>query len=539
MKLSYSLITEAKLSDKITSRTNVTFDALINAVLNHKDKKITDENIGDFEKDLDTKTASLKKYVEAAKSAKFLNLDGSVVEKYIPDESGGSVKAGGSLDKALSSKELMFKAPNVNNNNVFNKQIFTLLSLMDGQAASSGVKNSIMLTGDPGTGKTSFIRGFSKLLGLPLITIEAPHITEEHIINIPFMIMVGDKISSDSAVVTTSQDSSGLNDLTSQKFEIVQSESNLVTKLKSMKSLKLTTEELITNLKKDRTIRDGYTNNKALITNVRESYNCILFLDEYFRNDNMKIRNILRNILNGQIGNDKIPPGVFIVYASNLSDDGVEDIPMNNDFVEMEFKSPDKEQWFDYFLKKYEKNISKEFPSIKLNPQVFNTFYDNLTAEDLSYDDKSVEVRSSPRRWEQLLLYINANLPVANFREASILMTNVELNFKNYTNGAVSDLYPKIKKIMVDLIKQTSKIDFDGSTHPQTEWRDVLEQQLLTKIKMDGDSESTAKEARKYVPIISGEPGIGKCLRGNQEIIVEIDEVLYKTILEIRAEKLK
>ena len=46
----------------------------------------------------------------------------------------------------------------------------------------------IMLGGDPGIGKTSFIELFSDLTGVHLITIEIPHIVEEHIINIPFLV---------------------------------------------------------------------------------------------------------------------------------------------------------------------------------------------------------------------------------------------------------------------------------------------------------------------------------------------------------------
>ena len=211
---------------------------------------------------------------------------------------------------------------------------------------------------------------------------------------------------------------------------------------------------------------------------------------------------------------------------------------MNNDFAEMEFNAPDKEQWFDYVLKKYEENENKEFPNIKLNEKVFNKLYDVLAGEDLSYDDDNSEVRTSPRRWEQLLLYINANLPVSNVKEAKILMSNVEVNFRNYIEGDVSDLFPKVQKMMIELVKETSGFDFDGSSHPQTEWKDVLEQQIATKIKMDSDSENTDKEARKYVPIVSGEPGIGKCLRGNQKILVDVNEALLNKIMEIRERKL-
>lgn len=506
--LKKQLLTEADINDKITSRTTVTFAALVDAVLNSDDGKVTADNMKEIANELDIKEASLKKYVETAKKQKFLDDDGSVPAKHAKAAGKGKVASGGKISQSLNKKATKFRAPKVTNNNLFAEQTFKMLSIMEGQAASSGIKNSLMLTGDPGVGKTSFIRSFAKLLGLPLITVEAPHITEEHIINIPFMIIKGDKIKKDNASIETAGKHTLEDEATS--FEIVQAESNLVTKLKTMKNQKLKDQQHITAVAKDKNLRNIFKNYVRLIQQIRGSYHCILFLDEYYRNDNMKIRNILRNILNGRIGNDKIPKGTFIVYASNLDDDGLEDIPMNNDFAEMEFKAPDKEQWFDYILKKYEENDDKKYPGIKLNHQVFNKLYDVVKQSDLSHDDSGSDVRTSPRRWEQLLLYINANLPVANVKEAKILMSNVEVNFRNYIEGEVSELYPKFQRAVVELVKETSGIDFDGSTHNQTEWKDVLEQQLATKIKMDSTSSDTDGEARKYVPVVSGEPGIGK-----------------------------
>jgi ATP-dependent Lon protease len=46
----------------------------------------------------------------------------------------------------------------------------------------------ICFVGPPGVGKTSFVRDFAEILGLKLITVEKPHLVEEHIINIPFIV---------------------------------------------------------------------------------------------------------------------------------------------------------------------------------------------------------------------------------------------------------------------------------------------------------------------------------------------------------------
>ena len=76
------LITEAKISDKITSRTAITYDALLGAILNSEDEKITDSNLKDIASELEIKPELLKTYIETAKKNGFLNADGSVVEKY-------------------------------------------------------------------------------------------------------------------------------------------------------------------------------------------------------------------------------------------------------------------------------------------------------------------------------------------------------------------------------------------------------------------------------------------------------------------------
>ncbi len=49
----------------------------------------------------------------------------------------------------------------------------------------------VLLGGDPGIGKTTFVELFSDLTGIHLITIEIPHIVEEHIINIHFLCHCG------------------------------------------------------------------------------------------------------------------------------------------------------------------------------------------------------------------------------------------------------------------------------------------------------------------------------------------------------------
>ena len=51
--------------------------------------------------------------------------------------------------------------------------------LVNMAAIRRGSNSRLMLTGNVGSGKTSFVRQMANILGLPLVMIEAPHISEE------------------------------------------------------------------------------------------------------------------------------------------------------------------------------------------------------------------------------------------------------------------------------------------------------------------------------------------------------------------------
>ena len=69
----------------------------------------------------------------------------------------------------------------------------------------------------------------------------------------------------------------------------------------------------------------------------------------------------------------------------------------------------------------------EEDEKVKLNPAVVRKFYELLSDEELNNNDMAKEVRTSPRRWEQLLLYINASIPPQSQKEADGLISNVKL----------------------------------------------------------------------------------------------------------------
>jgi len=134
---------------------------------------------------------------------------------------------------------------------------------------------------------------------------------------------------------------------------------------------------------------------------------------------------------------------------------------------------------------------------------------DELTDKDLGFNDEAADVRLSPRRLEQMLISIDALLPVKSHKEAEQLLLFIRNNLSNYIEEKESEeLYKKFKDIAISLINETSpelNLNVDAlSNIPKrnSEWRDQLETEIELKLEL-GDN-------RKYVPVLSGDPGIGK-----------------------------
>jgi MoxR-like ATPase len=356
--------------------------------------------------------------------------------------------------------------------------------------------HGVLLSGEPGTGKTQRIGLLSKLLGIELITIEAPHIIEEHIINIPFF----------SFNSVTEKTEHGSTSVKGDGYSIELADSNLYTQLNKahtisddelLKSIYSSTNALVIEL------FEHFGGNEKTIPNlfktIRSNYNVILFLDEYFRQESKRIKNILRGILNNEIGNHEIPKTAFVVYATNLNDSGVStDVPLNTQFAEHEMAAPTKDEWFSWLVFKFEKD-----KHIRLKKPIVNKFYHLLSDEDISYDDIESDVRVSPRRWEQVLLYINAALPCKNQQEAKNLLSNIKLSFKNYDTGEHAELAKDVLDAVAELIEETSDIKVDASdVNEGSDWRETLRHQIQIKEKLGKN--------RTYVPVIAGQPGVAK-----------------------------
>lgn len=355
-----------------------------------------------------------------------------------------------------------------------------------------------MLGGDTGVGKTSFIRDLGAMLGLNLVIIETPHIVEEHIIDIPFIVVKPNGTGKTMHQTVDTKSSQA-------EFDIKFAKSHLHSTLVASK--KVSDSELLATIKKRADLMmiweklgGSATEIPDEIANIRSKYETILFLDEYFRQTSSSIRNMLRSILNGRIGSQELPENVYVIFASNLVDQGVGDILENEDFRLLNFDRPRVDDWFAYMLSKY-----KNHKKVKLDDLLVSKMYELLKASNaLSHDDDDADVRISPRRWEQLMLYISAHLPVKDSREAALLLKNVQVSFKNYQTGDQAELGKKVISMVQDIIKEQSKDKIKATPEDvdDADWRETLKHQVEARIKIGSD--------RKYIPVIGGLPGAGK-----------------------------
>ena len=246
---------------------------------------------------------------------------------------------------------------------------------------------------------------------------------------------------------------------------------------------------------------------------------------------NTKIRNILRNILNGSLGNSAIPKGVYIIMSSNVDDSGVSDIPLNQDFHMIKQDKPEAEDFMSFMYSKYvqpetqvqldpatgepiagiepvQDAVDSDRPDTGpvMQPEVFNAFYEEIKNANMSVQDDNVDVRTSPRRLEQIMIYINACVPVSSIEEIEKIKGFIKVNLMNYETLEISSEITKYDTILKKIIEQTSPefaSEYDKiQPIDSSSWKNSLQQQLEVKEKIG--------EERSYIPILSGAPGIGK-----------------------------
>lgn len=366
--------------------------------------------------------------------------------------------------------------------------------------ASTG-SYSILLSGDPGIGKTSFLKQISNLLGLELLMIEAPHLLSEHIESIGFLVYEPTSDKPHAGVITQTEDDEG-------QFHLEFSTSYLLQGIKG--NHKIQDKDYISYIYKQNPhivkLYEALGGTKEEIPeeilDARENYKDILFIDEYFRASDANVRNSLRGILNRQLGSTEIPKSTFIAFASNMNDEGISEISSHQVYTKLDMDKPNKDNWFAWLMDKY-----LDSDKVQLKDDVLNKFYKIMDQEHLSHNDIENEIRTSPRRWEQLILYVNDSLPVKGIEDANALLANVKANFTN-TDQKYSKLHDAVYGAVKELIKETSDdaiSDAQMSDLGKVEldkWSEHLKHQIERKVNLG--------EHRAYIPVVAGAPGIGK-----------------------------
>ena len=455
-------------------------------------KELTKELNDYFDVEIDLLRMPEKEYLSKFLTRNKMELQAKPTAEPVGSASTTKVK---DLSKGKAKK---LKLPQSIKNDKFEGFIKTILLNMVGSS-----KGKLLLTGDPGTGKSRTVEQAMSLLRLQCITIEAPHTSEEAIISIPYLIRRGNK--QESGVSEYKDTGSG--------FDVINAESALITRLKRVKPIK--DSEYAQFLQTNKAVKPLAEKYKNAIKEVNKKYNTVLFLDEFYRTGSKRIQNLFRTVLNGKLGTTPIPSNVYIIYASNMdnSDGSLDDIPLNHQFEKINFDKPSKNDFMKYMADRFtetdvntgEIDPDKANINTKIDTTVYNAFMDNLTDDELGSKDESTEaeIRVSPRRWEEIIKYVNANLPVDNITEARALLSFLRDNMTDYSTKETHQMYNKYKKVLTKLIKETSNIDTSKEVpFAPKEWRSTLDNQIKTKLKMGDD--------RKYVPIISGKPGIGK-----------------------------
>jgi MoxR-like ATPase len=359
----------------------------------------------------------------------------------------------------------------------------------------SGSSRKLLIGGDTGIGKTSFAKQFAKILGMPIVVIEIPHIVEEELINIPYIVydaVGGSREGIEKIEKIPPPDENGVRDI-----KVVLAKSWLASNLASINKMpndpykKFVETKLDPNSKKLlEKYLDEYPDD---IETVRSMYDRILFFDEFFRQSTPTIKNILRNVLNGQIGNDKIPDGTYTMYASNLSDaaHGAIDPQLGNEeYDQPEFKPPTAREWLDYTV---------GTAGVEWHNEVVEAFKNVMTDEAVSYKDANTKIRTSPRRWSDTMVYVNTLYPFGSARDAGIAQLVLRRQFQD-EQGKTSKAYEILDKILNELIKKSGHKEIPSVS--AQDWQEVLLQNVMVKQK--------AGESKKYIPVIQGAPGIGK-----------------------------
>ena len=405
------------------------------------------------------------------------------------------------VDNIGRGKKIKVKVPASKNQT---KRIAKVIEAMY-KTASNANNSYLLLAGEAGTGKTSTLKLVASLMKQKLITIEAPHIIEEDIISIPFVV---------KTAKGEEKHNMELKDNGKGEFEIVNAESALITKIKELykdHSSDWTDSRYEKFLNQNKLLKPLAKIYKLLIDKFSEKYKVTLFIDEYYRAGDKKIKNILRSVLNGHIGGTPIPPYTYFVYASNIEDEGVDDVLENYQNYQLDFDKSTKDEWLAFIANKM--GIDPETGEVDeetlekspIKVEVYEAFMEKFSDDLLNYENEDLEIRVSPRRWEEIIKVISSVIPTNDIEELRGLATFAKEQCTHYlTQETDYELFDKI----LDIIKTASSkagVELNDDMlipYAPKEWEQMLKFQFEVKNKLG--------EERKYVPILSGGTGIGK-----------------------------
>lgn len=366
----------------------------------------------------------------------------------------------------------------------------------------------ILLAGETGIGKTTMVQELASILGFDTVVIEVPQVVEEQLINIPFLVKneYGQQERGGSINVTkTGKDP--LDDNDQQLFGIKLARSDLHTRLSQLrkipdeqyeayiKTLPKNTQDFILAFN----VQTETENEPSIIKQVRAKYENILFLDEFLRTTKPAIRNILRGILNGKIGMDPLPPSTYVIYASNIFDSGVDrpQVPgqvSHETHKRISIPAPTVQQWLDFVANK---------KGVNWHPDVLDSFQKNLTNQALSYTHATGQdfVRTSPRRWDEIILAINNFYPFQSLETVNGLYGLLKRQFQDEEKNE-SPVFEVVQKIISDLAQRCNIDPTMIQPMSSKEWQKALAMQL--NIMMNSG------KLKKYVPVLQGLPGTAK-----------------------------
>ena len=341
----------------------------------------------------------------------------------------------------------------------------------------------ILIAGDPGSGKTSFVQALSLALDVGLILIEAPHVSPDHIAPIPYYVFREGKLAK--------QDVSATKDA---KAEVQLSKPKLLTDLKREYKRWANTKYRYKRIRSLLQQRFGRTWAELVdkyrddIEEARKHYKLILFVDEFYRTSTPTVANLLRNLaLDKSIHGTPIERGTYVLLATNLGDVGVEEIPDHHTFnvAELEY-TPDELK--DYWMNTL--GISKQAAE-----DIIQACLDKDGADLITGRDPDSDTFASKRRLTHFAQMYDLALKHGDEDLKRLVATLAYQNFYDPQHEAAHPLAVRLSKLVAEKM---------GNPEPYThkEWQNALEAYLKAVRELGAKY--------KHSLNIYGPPGVGK-----------------------------